>query len=178
MDKERDMLHVYYAGQVKGKILNNLNKECEDKKRLYNEYLKNASRHNQELEEKNRTINRNYTSERERIDRWNQILREQEHYNHEEKKRQGELKSTLTNRKKERERLEKDVYRFKNDLVKYQGTRKHLEERQRKLTLKEEEVNQEINVLEKEVENRKKLIEKFEQQKKELESKINELAPQ
>lgn len=88
-----------------------------------------------------------------------------------------QLRKELNTKHKDREGLEKDVYRFRNDLLKHQSSRKHLEERHRKLTLKEQEVDEEIRVLRAEIDKRKRLIEDFKGQKNNLLQKINALAP-
>ena len=101
----------------------------------------------------------------------------EEQYNDDEKKMAQQLRKELNTKHKDREGLEKDVYRFRNDLLKHQSSRKHLEERHRKLTLKEQEVDEEIRVLRAEIDKRKRLIEDFKGQKNNLLQKINALAP-
>ena len=95
-----------------------------------------------------------------------------------ERKRALELKAELEKKKHNREEIEKDVYRFRNDLIKYQNSRKHMEERKKKLILKEKEVDEEIAVLKAQLEKRRKLIEDFVQQRDNLQARINQLAPQ
>lgn len=76
MGDDNSRFNLYHSYQVRGRILNNLNKETEDRKRLYEEYMKCNERHNKELEKRNETLNKNYASERDRINKWNAILRE------------------------------------------------------------------------------------------------------
>ena len=97
--------------------------------------------------------------------------------NQNEKKRAFELKQELDRKKHKREDIEKDVYRYRNDLIKFQNSRKGMEDRHKKLVLKEKEVDEELEVLKKEIDKRRKLIEEFKWQRDNLQQRIDDLAP-
>ena len=73
---EQRSLDVYYSYQVRGKILNNLNKECEEKQRILTETMKNHQKLKDDMENRNKTLKKNYSSERDRINKWNHIKKE------------------------------------------------------------------------------------------------------